>query len=143
MAQNEANGDYNSIQVSLRGATLKNDLTYQVGYTYSHTNDSFDGITQSDGDLYDVSNPYAGWKYDYGPSAFDIRSNFFANFVYRIPLLKDSAHPSTENDFGWLGDFGHRHRHIWCSTEYRIERSKRREYRSEYSQPSRREWHNE
>jgi len=92
LAQNEANGDYNSLQVSLRGATLKNDLTYQVGYTYSHTNDSFDGITESDGDLYNVSNPYAGWKYDYGPSAFDIRNNFFTNFVYRLPLLKDSAH---------------------------------------------------
>lgn len=92
MAQNEANGDYNSIQVSVRGATLKNDLTFQAGYTYSHTNDSFDGITESGGDLYDISNPYAGWKYDYGPSAFDIRNNFFTNFVYSVPLFKDSAH---------------------------------------------------
>jgi hypothetical protein len=100
MAQNEANGDYNSIQVSLRGATLKNDLTYQVGYTYSHTNDSFDGITESVGDLYDVSNPYVGWKYDYGPSAFDIRSNLFANFVYRVPLLKDSAHRLLKTTLG-------------------------------------------
>ena len=100
MAQNEGNGDYNSIQVSLRGSTLKDDLTYQVGYTYSHTNDSFDGITASDGDLYDVSNPYAGWKYDYGPSAFDIRNNFFTNFVYRIPLLKDSAHRLLKTTLG-------------------------------------------
>jgi hypothetical protein len=100
MAQNEANGDYNSIQVSLRGATLKNDLTYQIGYTYSHTNDSFDGITESDADLYDISNPYAGWKYDYGPSAFDIRNNFFTNFVYRIPLLKDSAHRLLQSTLG-------------------------------------------
>jgi len=100
MAQNEANGDYNSIQVSLRGSTLKDDLTYQVGYTYSHTNDSFDGITESDGDLYDVSNPYAGWKYDFGPSAFDIRNNFFTNFVYRIPLLKDSPHRLLKTTLG-------------------------------------------
>ena len=100
VAQNEANSDYNSIQVSLRGTTLKNDLTYQVGYTYSHTNDSFDGITESDGDLYDVSNPYAGWRYDYGPSAFDIRNNFFTNFVYRIPLLKDSPHGLLKTTLG-------------------------------------------
>jgi hypothetical protein len=100
MAQNEANGDYNSIQVSLRGATLENDLTYQIGYTYSRTNDSFDGITESDADLYDISNPYAGWKYDYGPSAFDIRNNFFTNFVYRIPLLKDSAHRLLQSTLG-------------------------------------------
>ena len=90
IAQNEANGDYNSIQLSFRGTTLTNDLTFQVGYTYSHTNDSFDGITESDGDLYDISDPYRGWKYDYGPSAFDIRSNLFTNFVYRTPLLKNS-----------------------------------------------------
>ena len=90
IAQNEANGDYNSMQVSFRGTALKDDLTFQVAYTYSHTNDSFDGITEINGDLYDVSNPYQGWKYDYGPSAFDIRNNFFTDFVYRIPLLKGS-----------------------------------------------------
>ncbi len=91
MAQNGANGDYNSIQISIRGTTLKNDLTFQGGYTYSHTNDSFDGITESQGDLYNISDPYQGWKYDFGPSAFDIRSNFFTNFVYRTGLLKNSG----------------------------------------------------
>lgn len=91
MAKNGANGDYNSIQISLRGTTLKNDLTLQVGYTYSHTNDSFDGITASQGDLYIISDPYQGWKYDFGPSAFDIRNNFFTDFVYRIPLLSNSG----------------------------------------------------
>ena len=34
MARNEANGDYNSLQASIRG-NLKSDLQYQVGYTYS------------------------------------------------------------------------------------------------------------
>ena len=92
MAQNEANGDYNSIQIAFRGTTLKNDLTYQVGYTYSHTNDSFDGMRSSQGDLSQVSNPYEGWKYDYGPSGLDIRNIFFTNFVYDLPLLKNSAH---------------------------------------------------
>jgi Carboxypeptidase regulatory-like domain len=86
---NEANSDYNSVQFSFRGTSLHNDLTYQVGYTYSHTNDSFNS-SGSGGDLYPVSDPYEGWKYDYGPSAFDIRNNFFTNFVYDIPLLKNS-----------------------------------------------------
>jgi hypothetical protein len=90
MSQDEANGDYNSVQISLRGTAFKNDLNFQVGYTYSHTNDSFDGITASQGDLYNISDPYQGWKYDFGPSAFDIRNNFFTNFVYRIPLLENS-----------------------------------------------------
>jgi Carboxypeptidase regulatory-like domain len=90
LAEDEANGDYNGIQLSFRGTTLGNDLTYQVGYTYSHTNDSFNS-GGSAGDLYAVSNPYAGWKYDYGPSIYDIRNNFFTNFVYQIPLLRNSG----------------------------------------------------
>jgi hypothetical protein len=89
MAQNEANGDYNSLQVGMRGAILKNDLNYQLGYTWSHTNDSFNS-GGSAGDLYNISDPYLGWKYDFGPSAFDHRQIFFANVVYQIPLLKNS-----------------------------------------------------
>jgi hypothetical protein len=89
MAENEANGDYNSLQLSFRGNALNKSLTYQVGYTYSHTNDPGAGTSNSF-DLNNVSNPYLGWKYDYGPSFFDIRNNFFTNFVYDIPLLKDS-----------------------------------------------------
>lgn len=90
MAQNEANSDYNALQFSFRGGTLGNDLTYQVGYTYSHTNDVLDGNNGSGGDLFTISNPYEGWKYDYGPSMFDHRNIFFTNFVYQIPLLKHS-----------------------------------------------------
>ena len=88
IAQNEENGDYNSIQLSLRGTALQNDLTFQIAYTYSHTNDSSAG--GPGGDLANISNPYSGWKYDYGPSPFDIRNNFFTDFVYRMPLLKNS-----------------------------------------------------
>jgi len=91
MAQDEANGNYNSVQVSFRGSTLKNDLTWQIGYTYSRTNDAFNGYSDG-GDLFTILNPYEGWKYDYGPSAFDIRNIFFTNFVYQIPLLKNSNH---------------------------------------------------
>jgi hypothetical protein len=82
---NEANGDYNSLQASVRG-TAFTDLTYQVGYTYSHTNDSFLG--GGSGDLNAVSNPYAGWKYDFGPSPYDKRNIAFGNFVYQIPFLR-------------------------------------------------------
>ncbi len=99
MAQNEANGDYNAIQLSLRGTTLKDDLTYQVGYTYSHANDSYN-FSGDNGDLYNVSNPYLGWKYDYGPSPLDIRNIFFTNFVYQIPLLKSSSNRLLKTAFG-------------------------------------------
>jgi hypothetical protein len=90
MGQNGANGDYSSLQVAIRGTTLKTNLTYQVGYTYSHGNDSY-GFAASGGDLSGASNPYEGWKYDYGPSGLDIRNIFFTNFVYDIPLFKNSA----------------------------------------------------
>ena len=90
MAQDEANGNYNSVQVSFRGSALKNDLTWQIGYTYSRTKDTSYGYGDG-GDLNSISNPYEGWKYDYGPSAFDIRNIFFTNFVYQIPLLKNSS----------------------------------------------------
>ena len=88
LAANEANGHYNSLQASLRG-TLKNDLTYQVGYTVSRSIDPF-GNGSSGGDLAAVSNPYVGWRYDVGPSAFDRTHVVFANFVYDIPILKNS-----------------------------------------------------
>jgi len=89
MAQNESNSDYNSVQASMRGNLLSNDLTYQVGYTFSHTNDATTNGNSAQ-DLGDISNPYVGWKYDFGPSAFDIRNIFFVNFVYDIPLMKHS-----------------------------------------------------
>jgi hypothetical protein len=104
-AQNSANSDYNSLQVAMRGSFLNNDLTYQVGYTYSHANDSFNSGASpsaggSAGDLYNVSNPYLGWKYDMGPSAFDRRNVFFTNFVYQIPLLKNSQNRLLKTTLG-------------------------------------------
>jgi hypothetical protein len=86
MSRDEANGEYNSLQFSMRGG-IKSDLTYQMGYTFSHTNDP---STSSGSDMNPVSNPFAGWKYDWGPGAFDHRQIFFTNFVYQIPLLKHS-----------------------------------------------------
>ena len=89
LARNEANSDYNSLQMSLRGSWLSNNLQYQVGYTYSHTNDATTAGSSA-GDLGMISNPYLGWKYDFGPSPYDIRNNFFANFVYDLPFLRHS-----------------------------------------------------
>ena len=99
LAQDEANGNYNSLQVSFRGSALKNDLTWQIGYTYSRTNDT--SYSSGDGgDLNNISNPYEGWKYDYGRSAFDIRNIFFTNFVYQIPLLKNGNNHLLKSTLG-------------------------------------------
>jgi Carboxypeptidase regulatory-like domain len=88
LAQDEANGHYNALQTSFRGS-FGSDLQYGLMYTYSHTNDA-NTNGSSAGDLGNISNPYLGWRYDYGPANFDIRNIFNANFVYDIPLLKHS-----------------------------------------------------
>jgi len=93
LSRNEANGEYNSIQASVRGQILKNDLTYQFGYTYSKAYDIWTNGS-SGGDLGTISNPYAGWKYDWGPSPFDKPQALFANFVYQTPFFRH-----TDNKF--------------------------------------------
>ncbi len=88
LAENEANGSYNSLQVDLRGNAFR-DLQYQFGYTWSK---ALDAATSngSGGDLNNVTNPYVGWRYDLGPSPFDRTHIAFANFVYTIPLFNKS-----------------------------------------------------
>ena len=98
LAQNEANGHYNSLQVDLRG-NVRNDLTLQFGYTYSK---AIDSAAHNDNgyDLNNVSNPYVGWKYDIGPSFFDRTHVAFVNFVYDIPLLRGSSSKGLKMAFG-------------------------------------------
>ena len=137
MAQNEANGDYNSIQVSLRGTALKNDLTFQVGYTYSHANDSFDGITRAPEIFTMCPTPTRAGDTTTGRLRSTSGVTSYQLCISHFVAQRQPAR-STENDFGWMGDFWHRHGHFWCPAEYRIKRPKRRKYRSEYSQPSQR-----
>jgi Carboxypeptidase regulatory-like domain len=83
-----ANAHYNSLQVDLH-TNIRNDLQLQFGYTLARSMDSGDS-NGSGGDLNNVTNPYAGWRYDWGPSVFDRTNVAFVNFVYNIPLLKNS-----------------------------------------------------
>jgi Carboxypeptidase regulatory-like domain len=89
LAENEGDARYNSLQASLTGK-IKHDLHLQVSYTLSK---ALDATTSngSGGDLNNATNPYAGWRYDFGPSQFDRRNNFFANFVYDIPLFRTNS----------------------------------------------------
>jgi hypothetical protein len=53
---------------------------------------SFCAISRNGGgDLGTVSNPYAGWRYDLGPSGFDRTHNAAVNFIYDIPVLRNSS----------------------------------------------------
>lgn len=89
LGYNEANSHYNSLQVDLHG-NVRRDLQLAFGYTYAHATDSATS-NGSGGDLQNVTNPYAGWRYDSGPSVFDRRHVAFVNFVYQIPLFKNAT----------------------------------------------------
>jgi hypothetical protein len=103
LAYNGANSKYNSLQVSLNGK-VTHDLSLQAAYTLAKAYDlasaSCSG-TCSGGDLQNVTNPYEGWKYDWGPSPYDRRNIFFVNFVYDIPLFRDSSHLVRSTLGGW------------------------------------------
>jgi carboxypeptidase family protein len=88
LAQNEATGHYNSLQIDLNSQFSK-DLQLRAYYTLSR---SIDPSTGGSGqDLNAVTNPYLGWRYDLGPSIFDRTHNFSANFIYSIPVLRSSS----------------------------------------------------
>jgi Carboxypeptidase regulatory-like domain len=89
LAENEGTAHYNSLQTSLT-SNLRHSLHLQVAYTYSKAIDSTTS-NGSGGDLNNVTNPYAGYRYDIGPSQFDRTNVFFANFVYDIPLFRDNS----------------------------------------------------
>jgi hypothetical protein len=89
MSQNVAEGSYNSFQTSVRGQLIK-DLNLQIGYTLSRSEDPTTG-TGSGADLQNVTNPYVGWKFDKGPSLFDRTHVAFINFVYDLPIFRNSS----------------------------------------------------
>jgi carboxypeptidase family protein/TonB-dependent receptor-like protein len=86
-ANNEANSHYNGLQVGLNGNVAK-DLQVQLAYTWSRAIDPSTG--GDNGDLATVSDPYAGWAHDIGPSQFNRSDIFLAEFVYDIPLFRHS-----------------------------------------------------
>jgi hypothetical protein len=88
--QNGGNGHYNSLQVELR-ANLRKTLQLQAAYTLARGIDPSTGTGGDGFDLDTVSNPYAGWKYDVGPSVFDRTQVAFVNFVYDLPIFRNSS----------------------------------------------------
>ena len=81
-------GHYNSLQVDLHG-NIRRDLQAQFGYTYAKAVDAASS-TGSGGDLNNVTNPYAGWNYDTGPSLYDRTHVMFVNFVYDLPFFRNA-----------------------------------------------------
>src|SRR5438874_10387660 len=95
------NSHYNSLQAEIHGR-VNRDLQLQAAYTYSQAADPTTG-NLAGGDSFDLdhaSNPYVGWKYDYGPSPFDRRHIAFVNFVYDIPVFKNSSNNLLKSTIG-------------------------------------------
>jgi len=89
MSTDGANAHYNGLQVDLN-SQIKRDLNLRVFYTLSR---SYDPTTAGSGggDLGGVSNPYEGWKYDWGLSGYDRLHNLSVNFIYDIPFMRNSS----------------------------------------------------
>jgi carboxypeptidase family protein len=90
MAFTGQNGHYNSLQTELHGQ-VTHDLYVQTAYTLSRAIDPSTGNGGNGFDLDSVFNPYVGWRYDSGPSLFDRTQIFFVNFVYDIPVFRESS----------------------------------------------------
>ena len=89
-AFNGGNGHYNSLQVELHGRVAR-DLQLQVAYTLSRSIDPTTGNGGNGNDLNNITNPYVGWRYDVGPSLFDRTNVAFVNFIYDIPVARNSS----------------------------------------------------
>ena len=66
-------------------------MFYTLSRGYDSSNQTNGG--GGGGDLVTVSNPYAGWRYDWGPGGYDRLHNLSANFIYDLPFLRHANNP--------------------------------------------------
>jgi hypothetical protein len=81
---NVATGTYNSAQIGLRQQN-RHGLSFEVDYTWAHQIDDQLGSA----DLTSISNPF-NLRYDKGSGNLDRRHIFNANYVWDIPLFKNT-----------------------------------------------------
>jgi|tagenome__1003787_1003787.scaffolds.fasta_scaffold20988321_3 hypothetical protein len=95
--ENVQNSHYNGFQAQIH-SQIKRDLQLQAAYTLSR---AIDPASSSNGvsDLNNVSNPY-DIHYDNGPSGLDRRHIAFVNFIYDIPLLRNSSNKLLKSTVG-------------------------------------------
>jgi hypothetical protein len=98
LANNEANSHYNGLQIDLN-SQIGRDLTLRAFYTLSRTIDPGAGSNGGQ-DLQNVSNPYAGWKYDVGPGGFDRTHVAVVNFIYDIPVFRHNSNRLLKSTVG-------------------------------------------
>jgi hypothetical protein len=104
LSTNEANSHYNSLQVDLN-SQVGRDLNLRAFYTLARAIDATgggggSGSNGGGSDLRNVSNPYLGWKYDVGPGGYDRTHSVGVNFIYDIPLLRNSENRLLKSTVG-------------------------------------------
>jgi hypothetical protein len=88
MYQDDENSYYNSLQMEVHSQF--HGLQLQAAYTYARAVDA----TQANGDggdLDTVQNPYVGWRGDLGPASVNRRNVAFVNFIYDLPIFRNST----------------------------------------------------
>jgi hypothetical protein len=96
--QNGENSHYNSLQIELR-SHLRMGLDLHAAYTYAKAIDPT-AANGDGGDLDAITNPYAGWRFDQGPGALDRTHVAFANFVYDLPIFRNSSNRFAKDVIG-------------------------------------------
>jgi hypothetical protein len=97
LSETVQNSHYNAFQAEFR-SQVRRDLTLQAAYTLSR---AIDPATNSTGvgDLTNVSNPYS-YTYDEGPSGLDRTHIFFVNFIYDLPIFRNSSNKLLKGTIG-------------------------------------------
>jgi hypothetical protein len=74
-------------------------LNLRALYTLSRADDPTTA-GNGGGDLGSVSNPYAGWKYDWGPSGYDRTHILGINFIYDLPVFRHTENKLVKGALG-------------------------------------------
>ena len=98
LTANEANSHYNGLQIDLN-SQVGRDLQLRAYYTLSRTIDPTTAGSGG-GDLGNVSNPYAGWRYDIGPGGYDRTHSAAVNFIYDIPVFRNNQNRFVRSTIG-------------------------------------------
>jgi len=93
----EQKSHYNGFQAELH-SQIRQDLHLQAAYTLSRAIDPATG-NNGVGDLNNYDNPY-NLNYDNGPSGLDRTQIAFVNFIYDIPLLRNSSNKLLKSTVG-------------------------------------------
>jgi len=95
--ENIQSSHYNGFQAQIH-SQIRHDLTLQAAYTLSRAIDPATG-NNGVGDLNNFDNPY-DVHYDSGPSGLDRTQIAFVNFIYDIPLLRNSSNKLLKSTVG-------------------------------------------